>query len=164
MLVTNHVLSGAVIGAATRRVAPAFALGVLSHFALDVVPHWGRWVGRPTFMEVAVPDGLAGLAVMGMLTAMAPPGRRAAALAGMAGAALPDLDKPGKVFFGRSPFPRPVDRFHMVIQNEAPNLFKVEVAAAAGFGAVAVGLLRRRLSSSASGINAGPQESSLVRV
>ena len=146
MLVTNHVLSGAVIGATTRRVVPAFALGVLSHFALDVVPHWGRWVGRPTFMEVAVPDGLAGLAAMGVLTAVAPRGRRAAVLAGMAGAALPDLDKPGIVFFGRSPFPRAVDRFHMAIQTEAPNLFKVEVAAAAGFGAVAVGLLRRRLS------------------
>lgn len=146
MLVTNHVLSGAVIGATTRRVAPAFALGVLSHFALDVVPHWGRWAGRPTFMEVAVPDGLAGLAVMGVLTAIAQPSHRAAVLAGMAGAALPDLDKPGKVFFGRSPFPEAVDQFHYRIQREAPHLFKVEVAAAAGFGAVAVALLRRRLS------------------
>src|ERR1700744_5251286 len=106
MLVTNHVLSGAVIGAATRRAAPAFALGVLSHFALDAVPHWGRWVGRPRFMEVAVPDGLAGLAVMGAMTVIAPTGSRTAVLAGMAGAALPDLDKPCKVFFGFSPFPR----------------------------------------------------------
>ena len=65
MLVTNHVLSGAVIGAATRRVVPSFALGVLSHFALDAIPHWGNWDGRPTFMEVAVLDGLDGLAVMG---------------------------------------------------------------------------------------------------
>src|SRR6201999_2578495 len=81
MLVTNHVLSGAVIGAATRRAAPAFALGVLSHFALDAVPHWGRWVGRPRFMEVAVPDGLAGLAVMGAMTVIAPTGSRTAVLA-----------------------------------------------------------------------------------
>ena len=43
MLVTNHVLSGAVIGAAVRRPVPAFALGVASHFALDAVPHWGKW-------------------------------------------------------------------------------------------------------------------------
>jgi hypothetical protein len=45
MLVTNHVLSGAVIGAAARRPIPAFFLGV----------------GRRFFL-VAVPDGLVGLA------------------------------------------------------------------------------------------------------
>ena len=142
MLVTNHVLSGAVIGATTRRIVPAFLLGIASHFVLDASPHWGGWEGRPYFMEVAVPDGLTGLAVMGAMTALAPRGRRAAVLAGMAGAALPDLDKPSKVFFGRSPFPRVVDRLHRAIQDEAPHRFKYEVAAAATFCAAAVGLLR----------------------
>jgi hypothetical protein len=142
MLVTNHVLSGAVIGATTRRIVPAFLLGVASHFVLDATPHWGKWEGSPNFMQVAVADGLTGLAVMGAMTAVAPPGRRAAVLAGMAGAALPDLDKPSKVFFGRSPFPRAVDRLHRVIQDEAPHRFKYELAAAAAFCAVAVGLLR----------------------
>jgi hypothetical protein len=144
MLVTNHVLSGAVIGAASRRrPVTAFALGVLSHFALDAVPHWGEWTGRPTFMEVAVFDGLAGLAAMGAMTALAPRDARLAVLAGMAGAALPDLDKPSKVFFGCSPFPRRWDSFHMRIQDEAPHRLKHEVAAAALFGAAAFGLLRR---------------------
>jgi hypothetical protein len=142
MLVTNHVLSGAVIGAATRRAVPAFALGVLSHFALDAVPHWGAWGGRPTFMEVAVPDGLAGLAVMGAMTALAPRDGRVAVLAGMAGAALPDLDKPGKIFFGRSPFPRAIDLFHMRIQDEAPHHLKREIAFAAASCTAAVCLLR----------------------
>jgi hypothetical protein len=143
MLVTNHVLSGAVIGAGTRRrPACAFALGVLSHFALDAVPHWGKWIGRPYFMEVAVPDGLTGLAVMGTMTALAPRDARLAVLAGMAGAALPDLDKPSVVFFGRSPFPRAWDRFHMRIQDEAPHRLKYELVAAALFCAAAVGLLR----------------------
>ena len=105
MLVTNHVLSGAVIGAARAAARPAFVLGVLSHFALDAVPHWGKWHERFRFMQVAVPDGLAGLAVMGAMTAIAPPDARPAVLAGMAGAALPDLDKPSIVFFGRSPWP-----------------------------------------------------------
>jgi hypothetical protein len=156
MLVTNHVLSGAVIGAATRRVVPAFALGVVSHFALDMVPHWGCWEPPPTFLEVAVPDGLAGLAVMGVMTAVAPPGRRAAVLAGMAGAALPDLDKPSRLFFGRSPFPRALDEWHVGIQREAPNLFKVEVGSAAGFAAAAVGLLRGGLSRRAPGTPGPP--------
>jgi hypothetical protein len=143
MLVTNHVLSGAVIGTATRRrPAAAFVLGVLSHFALDAAPHWGKWTGPPSFMEVAVPDGLTGLAAMGVMTALAPRDARLAVLAGMAGAALPDLDKPSVVFFGRSPFPRAWDRFHLRIQDEAPHRFKYEVAAAALFCAAAVGLLR----------------------
>jgi hypothetical protein len=79
---------------------------------------------------------------MGAMTAIAPRGRRAAVLAGMAGAALPDLDKPSRVFFGRSPFPQVVDRLHGAIQDEAPHRFKYELAAAAAFGFVAVGLLR----------------------
>src|ERR1700761_3299499 len=103
---------------------PAFVLGVLSHFALDAVPHWGNWNEPPTFMQVAMADGLTGLAVMGAMTALAAPEERAAVLAGMAGAALPDLDKPSIVFFGFSPFPRLVDRIHVRIQREAPQHLK----------------------------------------
>ena len=143
MLVTNHVLCGAVIGAASRRrPVSAFALGVLSHFVLDAVPHWGRWPEPPSFMQVAVSDGLTGLAAMGAMTALAPRDARLAVLAGMAGAALPDLNKPSVVFFGRSPFPAAIDRFHRRIQDEAPHRFKYELAAAAAFSAAAVGLLR----------------------
>jgi hypothetical protein len=142
MLVTNHVLSGAVIGAVARRPAAAFALGVASHFALDTAPHWGRFSSQRQYLSVAVPDGLAGLAVIAAATALAPPGRRVAVLAGMAGAALPDLDKPSKLFFNRSPFPPAVDRFHVRIQREAPRRAHYEAAAAVLFGAVAFALMR----------------------
>lgn len=143
MLVTNHVLSGAVIGAAARRPIPAFAAGVASHFFLDSVPHWGKFSGRRKFLRVAVPDGLAGLAVMGIMAAIAPADRRTAVLAGMAGAALPDLDKPSQLVFGRSPFPRRVDSFHRAIQREAPDRAHYEAVAALILVAVAVALLRR---------------------
>ncbi len=142
MLVTNHVLSGVVIGAAVRRPGPAFALGVASHFALDTAPHWGKFGHGRRYLRVAVSDGLVGLAVMATMTALAPRGRRAAVLAGMAGAALPDLDKPSLLFFGRSPFPPAVDRFHTRIQHEAPRRAHYEATAAVIFGAVAVVLLR----------------------
>ena len=144
MLVTNHVLSGAVIGAAVRRPIPAFLLGVASHFVLDTVPHWGQFGGGRGLLKVAVPDGLTGLAVMGVMTAVAPPDRRAAVIAGMAGAALPDLDKPSKLWFGRSPFPRGWDHFHMAIQHEAPRRAHYEAVAAAIFSSAAVALLRGR--------------------
>jgi hypothetical protein len=46
VLLTNHVVSGALIGAVARRPLPAFAVGVASHFALDALPHWGEWGSR----------------------------------------------------------------------------------------------------------------------
>jgi len=91
-----------------------------------------------------VPDGLTGLAVIGAFTVIAPRERRLAVLAGMAGAAFPDLDKPSKVFFGRSPFPRAWDRFHTRIQDEAPDRFHHEVAAGVVFSVAALALLRKR--------------------
>jgi hypothetical protein len=147
MLVTNHVLSGALIGAAVRRPVPAAALGVASHFVLDAVPHWGKWGGPNGLLRVAVPDGLTGLAVIGTFAAIAPRERRLAVLAGMAGAALPDLEKPSMLFFGRSPFPRAVDAFHSAIQDEAPDRFHHEVIAAAIFTVGALALLRKRKRS-----------------
>jgi len=149
VLLTNHVLSGALIGALARRPLPAFAAGVASHFVLDAIPHWGELAGgRRTFLRVAVPDGLVGLAALGAFAAAAPPGRRLAVLAGMAGAALPDLDKPAKLWFGRSPWPGPVQRFHGRIQREAPGRWPLELLAAGALGpaalAVTRGPLRRR--------------------
>ena len=143
MLLTNHVLSGALIGALARRPVPAFAVGVASHFVLDAIPHWGDWGSQRRFMRVAVPDGLVSLAVMGALTVAAPAGHRAAMLAGMAGAALPDVDKPAKMWFGCSPFPAAFDRFHSRIQDESFQRAPVELAAAGLFGAMALTAIRR---------------------
>jgi hypothetical protein len=149
VLITNHVLSGAVVGALTRRPAAAFALGAASHLVLDAIPHWGDWgEDKELFMRVAVRDGLTGLAAMGVLAALAPPQARARVVAGMAGAALPDLDKPSVVFFGRSPFPRAFDHFHSAIQRESRRRFYVEVVAGSSFAA-ALALLGRRARGSA---------------
>ncbi|MEY9935188.1 hypothetical protein ABH926_009859 [Catenulispora sp. GP43] len=152
MLVTNHVLSGAVIGAAVRRPLPAFALGVASHFALDSLPHWGDWESRQHFMRVAVADGLSGLAAMGVVTSavMRTPAKGRTRLAvsvvlGMAGAALPDLDKPAHIIFKRKLWPDAVNRFHSRIQDEAPGRFvSHELVAAATFAVSAAALIKRR--------------------
>jgi hypothetical protein len=143
VLLTNHVLSGALIGALARRPAPAFAAGVASHFALDALPHWGDWGSISRFLQVAVPDGLISLAAMGTLAALAPAERRPAVLAGMIGAALPDMDKPAKLWFGWSPWPRPVDEFHQGIQREASGRAHIELLAAGAFGVAALAALRR---------------------
>jgi hypothetical protein len=144
MLITNHVLSGALIGAAVRRPVPAFVIGVASHFMLDAVPHWGDWRDEQHFMRVAVPDGLTGLAMIGLCAAVAPPSMRTPVLAGMAGAALPDLDKPSRLWFGRSPFPRLVDEFHGAIQHEAQGRARAEFVSAAAFATAALAILGTR--------------------
>ncbi len=143
MLLTNHVLSGALIGALARRPLPAFAAGVASHFVLDAVPHWGDWGSQHRFLRVAVPDGLTSLAAMGAIAAVSSSDRRMAVLAGMAGAALPDIDKPANLWFGWSPFPAAIDRFHSGIQREASHRAYVELLAAAAFTPAAFIALRR---------------------
>jgi len=143
VLLTNHVLSGALIGALARRPLPAFAAGVASHFVLDAVPHWGDWGSQRRFLRVAVPDGLISLAAMGAIAAVSRSDRRLAVLAGMAGAALPDIDKPSNLWFGWSPFPVAVDRFHSGIQREAQHRAYVELLAAAVFTPAALVALRR---------------------
>jgi len=143
VLLTNHVLSGALIGALARRPASAFAAGVASHFVLDAVPHWGDWGSIRRFLQVAVPDGLISLGAMGTIAALAPAERRPAVLAGMIGAVLPDIDKPAKLWFGRSPWPRVVDEFHRRIQPEASGRAHIELLAAAAFGAAALAALRQ---------------------
>jgi len=142
VLITNHVLSGAVIGAVAPNVRQAATLGFLSHFVLDGLPHFG--VDDEHLMLVAVPDGLLGLAAIGVIARATPRHKLLPVLAGIVGACLPDLDKPGLKFFDRSPFPRWFDEVHGRIQDEEVHRFTVEVAAAAVFSVALVALLPRR--------------------
>ena len=61
----------------------------------------------------------------------------------MIGAALPDVDKPAKLWFGRSPWPRAVDEFHRRIQPEASGRAHIELLAASAFGVAALAAIRR---------------------
>lgn len=141
MLITNHVLAGALIGTAVPHQATAFGLGVASHFALDMVPHWGD---DTVFLKVAVVDGLVGLATLGVIARSASREQRSAVVAGMLGSCLPDADKPSKLFFGRSPFPASLDQWHMDIQRESTRRLPQEFLVA-GVGALALRVVRRHL-------------------
>ena len=145
MFITNHALAGAAIGALVRRPVPAFAAGVASHVAMDMVLHYGdAGMDWERFVEIARVDGAIGLGVTTAVATTAPATVRRSALAGLAGACIVDLDKPGRHFFGRSPFPSAVDRFHCRIQNEAPVGRWVEVAAALALAAGLAAALRVR--------------------
>jgi hypothetical protein len=143
MLVTNHVLSGALIGHVASSTPVSFAVGVLSHLVLDATPHWGDARPIEQLMHIAVPDGLVGATTLAMVTSRTHPERRVRVLAGMAGAALLDLDKPGRVFYGASPFPRFVDAVHGGVQRESPRRMPQELAVGISL-MVVVALVTRR--------------------
>jgi hypothetical protein len=140
VLVTTHVLSGAVVGALSPDVPAALTRGFASHFVLDAIPHWG--CEPHEMLRVAVPDGLIGLAAIAAVGTAAEPTRRVLVLAGVFGACLPDIDKPSVLFFGHSPFPRWFDWFHQVIQHERPHRWKREVTVATAMALLAAAVLR----------------------
>lgn len=143
MFVTNHVLSGAVIGRlAERRPVTAFVTGMASHLLLDAVPHWGCDLHQPggpeRFVVVAKRDGLLGLAAIAVVALTVERTARAATLAAMAGAVLLDLDKPLVHFFGRDPFPYAIRRLHRRVQNESPGGMPNEIGFGLAFAALDV--------------------------
>jgi hypothetical protein len=165
MFVTNHVLSGVLIGRAfERRPGTAFLVGLGSHLVLDAVPHWGcdRFAagGPERFLVVAKRDGLCGLGAM--VTAALAVDRRArvATVAAMAGAVLLDLDKPCEHFLGWHPFPDWVQRLHGFVQNESEQGMPNEIVAGSAMalgGALTTALARGRWwSGSGSGRKRGP--------
>ena len=147
MFITNHVLAGAIAGSVFRtRPVAAFSLGFVTHVAMDMTPHWGNpEIGRDGFYAVAKRDGLLGLAAVALVTVAGVPPRRAL-LAGMAGAAILDSDKPGEFFFGINPLPKWIDRIHRQIQRESPEGLRTELAAGAALASVvtAISVHRRR--------------------
>ncbi len=152
MFVTNHVLSGVLIGRALeRRPVTAFVVGVGSHLVLDAIPHWGcdrsAHDAQERFLRVARRDGLVGLGVMAAAALAVDQKARPAVVAAMAGAALLDLDKPIEHFFGVYPFPDLVRRLHVWIQNESTDGLRREFAYGVAFAlmdALAVAGGRRR--------------------
>ena len=145
MFITNHVLAGAIAGSVFRtHPVAAFSLGFATHVAMDMTPHWGNpQIGRDGFYAVAKRDGFLGLAAVALVTVAGVPPRRAL-IAGMAGAAILDSDKPGEFFFGVNPLPQWIDRIHKQIQRESPEGLRTELAAGAALAATVTAILVRR--------------------
>ncbi len=162
MFVTNHVLSGVLIGRVLEdHPVAAFAVGVGSHLAVDMIPHWGcdrsAEGGPERFLAAARRDGLLGLATMGAGALAVDRRARPAVVAAMAGAVLLDLDKPIEHFFGVYPYPDLVRRVHLWCQNESTAGMRNEV----GFGVLfavadalaALGSRRRQRSGRVDGLS-----------
>ena len=117
MLITNHVLAGALIGRASPDPLTAAALGLASHFAMDALPHWGV-DDHDTYLRVARVDGVTGLLASAAVLLAAPREDRWRIAAGIFGACLPDTDQVAVHFLGRHIHPAPVNDFHYAIQYE----------------------------------------------
>jgi hypothetical protein len=147
VLVTNHVLAGAIIGRVmARRPAGAFLVGVVSHFAMDACPHFGdeKWErDTPEFLRLARCDGCCGLAAMALAAGLSPRSSRLAVVGGMTGAAIVDSDKPFEYFFGWNPWPGGWNRFHKRIQNEEADRLPIELVSGAVLAVLAWVALRR---------------------
>lgn len=152
MFVTNHVLSGAIIGRLFKeRPVAAFLVGTASHLALDCCPHWGCEIGRPgglqRFDKAAKYDGAIGLACMSTITLASAQPVRKSTVAAMLGAVLLDLDKPFVHFFNGNPFPAPVKRIHKYVQNETEGAWRGELIYALTFASTDILILKRGRSS-----------------
>jgi hypothetical protein len=136
VLATNHVLAGAAIGHLSGNPLIAVAAGLLSHLAMDAVPHWGGNATRPlserTYLRVARSDGLTLLAVLAVLILLSQPADRLLVALGALSALAPDLDKPWAYFVGDRLGDRPLyghafARFNGWLQTESPTLWWVEL-------------------------------------
>ena len=141
-VITGHLFTSPPIADAEERVPdPTFEIIRMGVAIPLYVPHWGN--NGPFPIDIAKRDGVIGLANIAVLALLADKNKRLPVLAGITGACLPDTDKLGEYFAGRSPWPKRFDEFHKWIQREAPHRIPHEVTAGAAMFTLAVVLLRR---------------------
>jgi hypothetical protein len=133
VLATTHVLTGALIGRVVHRPAYAAAAGLVSHVAMDALPHWGLWPDTPhrraKFLTVAAVDGLT---LAGVLAVMVRRHRPGSEIAGALGALVLDLDKPAALIGIRQLWPDQVNAVHFGVQrHEQPQRWRIDVSVAA---------------------------------
>jgi len=100
MRAINHALTGAVIGLTISQPAVAVPVAFASHFALDMVPHFGNdseAVGGKNFRNWLVADALLCVALVAVLLMVRPHYWWLAALCAFA-AAAPDLASAPRFF------------------------------------------------------------------
>jgi hypothetical protein len=119
VLATTHVLTGALIGRVVHRPAYAAAAGLVSHVAMDALPHWGLWPDTPHRRAK-------------FLTVMVRRHRPGSEIAGALGALVLDLDKPAALIGIRQLWPDQVNAVHFGVQrHEQPQRWRIDVSVAA---------------------------------
>lgn len=107
MLLTKHVLTGALLGTLIDDYMLLFPLAVGSHLVMDVIPHFGmpeslgdEGFRNKSFLLIGSLDFAASLVVV-TAVCVAMPQRSGHILVGAFGAALPDLTYIPEIVFGK---------------------------------------------------------------
>lgn len=133
MFLVVHASAGAVLGSYIGVPAPAAALGFLSHFLLDIIPHGDETLGKQ-FIDakrhgwlavLAVLDAVAALSLVSLVTLSGVLPNPTAAFAGAVGAMIPDILS-GFTIVSKDKFLPDFDRLHernhRLLGIEAPVL------------------------------------------
>lgn len=133
MLATNHVLAGIAIGTAIKSPVFSIPIALLSHIAMDLIPHWGKFPDRKTYIKVAKTDGVIVLLLFSAILFFYKSNYIPILLAAFA-ALFFDLDKPFDYFFGKYNNNKNIfgDKFlqlNIRFQNESYSRFYVEIIA-----------------------------------
>lgn len=122
MTATNHIITGALIATRIHNPAIALVVAVLSHFALDALPHFGKVVhNSKEFLVILGTDIVVASTFLGYLAASRPSNWLLMAACGIF-AAMPDLmwlPRFWKELHGKDVSSKKVDvitRFHSKIQ------------------------------------------------
>lgn len=120
MLMLNHTVTGVFIGLSLDQPAAAFPVGLASHLALDLTPHFGPdpkpeiWERDPFTLIVAGIDFAASVAIT-VGAVMAWPHHAASIIAGVAGAVVPDFAYVPLTLFGKDRVYRLVRGYRQLI-------------------------------------------------
>ena len=90
MIALNHVLAGTAIGLAVKRPEFAAPLAFLSHFLLDITPHFSYEWPRVKFMTIWTLDAIGSVLALALIS-MAAPDIAWAVIVGGVFAELPDV-------------------------------------------------------------------------
>ena len=119
MLLTNHVLTGSLLGLAIDEPWLLFPAGVASHFILDSLPHYGDpkiiELSDKRFLWLGTADGLVAITVA-VSVCVARPDRIGHIVLGAVAGAFPDLFYIPEALFGLKLDPAWWRRFHYKIQ------------------------------------------------
>ena len=132
MILITHAIAGAALAATQKNPLMALITGFLSHFVLDIVPHWEYRIDAlqkdplsreaiPSYRKIAI-DGLLGAAVPVAVFVLWNGANFWLIFSGLVGGLLPDALQGAHLFFPKNKPLAALYRFHHSIQQATAKL------------------------------------------
>jgi hypothetical protein len=130
MLAINHTLTAVALAVSIQNPAVVVPLAFVSHFMLDIIPHYGedpkRYRGTPVYYYKVVADGLISIAIL-VIACMHWPNLRGVISLAVFFSVLPDLLWPLALVIKKSGPLWEFFKFHKGIQHESPAGITTEI-------------------------------------